>query len=353
MSKSLVFRRRTNYPQTEIGAAVMKQDVAPPAPLFPAGLAGYLATDDFDEMAAAGYAWKNEYTKLSSTPFNGSQHVAHTGRLQLGTHALSDAIAVRGSLPSSCRAFVMPLATKAHLWHRGHALNEHDLALLKPEDGLEMHCQGALSVQIITVDLGLLETQAAGLLGDDWQHDLEADFLSLSPAAHQRLSHLLPRLTREAIGNPVVLTDPATATRLEEEVMDVLLASIAHRPAVTAPPAARARLARRAAEFLSDSPGPPSSVRELCGALGVHERLLELAFRHYFGMTPRTYLRNLRLHKVRRELLTAGPTETVTTIATHLDFFHLGRFPQQYRKLFGELPSQTLARSRTGCPGGR
>ena len=58
-----------------------------------------------------------------------------------------------------------------------------------------------------------------------------------------------------------------------------------------------------------------------------------------------TYLRHLRLHRVRAELADASRTRSpaaVTTVASRWGFVHFGRFAQQYRQLFGESPSQTL-----------
>ncbi|MGA9539901.1 MAG: helix-turn-helix domain-containing protein, partial [Methyloceanibacter sp.] len=51
-----------------------------------------------------------------------------------------------------------------------------------------------------------------------------------------------------------------------------------------------------------------------------------------------------RLEKAHALLERAGPDQTVTSIATHLGFFELGRFAVRYRKRFGEKPSETLGR---------
>ncbi|MBV8576071.1 MAG: helix-turn-helix domain-containing protein, partial [Acetobacteraceae bacterium] len=44
----------------------------------------------------------------------------------------------------------------------------------------------------------------------------------------------------------------------------------------------------------------------------------------------------------RRALRAAGPTATVTEIATRHGFWHFGRFAGVYRSAFGEAPSATL-----------
>jgi AraC-like DNA-binding protein len=55
----------------------------------------------------------------------------------------------------------------------------------------------------------------------------------------------------------------------------------------------------------------------------------------------------LRLNAMRRELL--GATEEtlrVADLAQRHGIAHLGRFAGEYRRMFGELPSQTLRRAR-------
>jgi AraC family ethanolamine operon transcriptional activator len=60
------------------------------------------------------------------------------------------------------------------------------------------------------------------------------------------------------------------------------------------------------------------------------------------GTTPIKYLRSLRLNSVRRALRQAAPGVTIQDIASHWGFWHLSQFAQDYKKLFGELPSATL-----------
>jgi transcriptional regulator GlxA family with amidase domain len=90
---------------------------------------------------------------------------------------------------------------------------------------------------------------------------------------------------------------------------------------------------------------PTVSLQDLCSVLGVSRRLLERAFRHQLHMSPARYLRTFRLYAAWRDLVCGSGT--VTSIATEYGFYELGRFSGQYKLLFGELPSETLARAKT------
>jgi transcriptional regulator GlxA family with amidase domain len=58
------------------------------------------------------------------------------------------------------------------------------------------------------------------------------------------------------------------------------------------------------------------------------------------------YLREIRLDEVRKALLQAEREEGVAAIAMRWGFDHMGRFSSDYRKRYGESPSQTLRNPR-------
>jgi AraC-like DNA-binding protein len=87
----------------------------------------------------------------------------------------------------------------------------------------------------------------------------------------------------------------------------------------------------------------PLHISALCRALAVGEGTLRKAFHEIHGLPPCRHLRMLRLSRTRRALLTADcRLTTVTEIAMCFGFGELGRFSVEYRKAFGESPSQTL-----------
>jgi transcriptional regulator GlxA family with amidase domain len=87
----------------------------------------------------------------------------------------------------------------------------------------------------------------------------------------------------------------------------------------------------------------PLHISALCRTLEISERTLRKAFHRIHGLPPCRHLRMLRLSQARRALLSADrKAVTVTEIATGFGFVELGRFSVEYRKQFGESPSQTL-----------
>lgn len=85
----------------------------------------------------------------------------------------------------------------------------------------------------------------------------------------------------------------------------------------------------------------------LCQAAGVSRRTLYDGFQKYRGISPMLYFKNIRLERVRQDLLRAEDGTSVTDAAMRWGFTQLGRFSGEYKKRFGESPSDTLRFAKT------
>jgi AraC-like DNA-binding protein len=91
----------------------------------------------------------------------------------------------------------------------------------------------------------------------------------------------------------------------------------------------------------------PFRLSELAEATHCSGRTLQLVFAQAYGVGPREWFQVTRLNAVYRELRDCGAADTrIAEVAMRWGFNHLGRFSIEYRKRFGEKPSDTLERSR-------
>ena len=107
------------------------------------------------------------------------------------------------------------------------------------------------------------------------------------------------------------------------------------------------KLVQRAEDWLEADPHHVPRIQELSHHLAVSPRQLYRSFHAEVGMSPSKYLRRYCMTRARFDLLAADPRETtVTRVALSWGFWELGRFSVEFRRLFGESPSQTLATVR-------
>ncbi len=83
-------------------------------------------------------------------------------------------------------------------------------------------------------------------------------------------------------------------------------------------------------------------LQEVCAALNVSAPTLRRCCEEHLGMSPMQYLWLRRMNLARQELKRRHSRKSVTTTAMSFGFWHLGRFADEYRALFGETPSATL-----------
>jgi len=103
---------------------------------------------------------------------------------------------------------------------------------------------------------------------------------------------------------------------------------------------------QRTCRFIAEHAREEIGLRDLEAAAGVARQRLYDAFHRYLSCTPMGYLRQQRLLAVRAALLAPQPAASVSAVAMEWGFSHLGRFAADYRKAFGEAPSQTLENAR-------
>jgi AraC-like DNA-binding protein len=88
------------------------------------------------------------------------------------------------------------------------------------------------------------------------------------------------------------------------------------------------------------------SVEELAQIGNVSVRTVYNLFAKYFNVTPKLFIKQSKLKSLREELRHNSGIRNVTEVALDYGFTHLGRFSSDYRKMFGELPSETLRQKR-------
>lgn len=168
--------------------------------------------------------------------------------------------------------------------------------------------------------------------------------LKPAPDATRRFASLVERFLSAAESRPQLLDSSVAVDSFESELLAAAQGLLtryqhsSHRSFVR-----WHRQAKSAAELALRHPNLSLLVSNLARQSGVPERSLRTAFQSCYGLSPITFLRICRLHQARQLLRSSGPDQTtVTQVAFGLGIWDLGRFAGAYRRLFGELPSDTL-----------
>jgi AraC-like DNA-binding protein len=109
-------------------------------------------------------------------------------------------------------------------------------------------------------------------------------------------------------------------------------------------PARDAAIVYRARRYIGEHLAEPITLDRIAGAVSTSPRTLSRAFVAVLGDTPGDYIRRLRLHHIRRDLMAEQKgTRAIATIAARWGLQEPGWMSRWYGELFGELPGDTQA----------
>lgn len=223
-------------------------------------------------------------------------------------------------------------------------------SVLSPNAEIDMSWQASNEQIMIKIDRLLLEQTAQGLGVDTLANGVHfpAKFECHKSVSWQLMLRYLVDCARNSL---TMQRSPLLIRQLEQLVVTTLLGE---HPPVQQSGFNRVRSAilprhiKQVENYLLEHIDQPINLDVLAAQAQVSVRTLQVAFKEHCGVSPMQYLRQLRLDRVRADLLTHGDSAecSVADIALRWGFAHLGRFSAAYRDRFGETPSQSLQRVR-------
>jgi AraC family ethanolamine operon transcriptional activator len=290
-----------------------------------------------------------EHVQLGRGVFAGTVAHVSSQRLRTDWGSYNLQVQAQGDLCRDMLTFGVMLAGQDP-WRVFGAPGENGDMLLFPEGGelaITLPAQAQwLTVQVSRERLEAAGVPVAGLRGTSvWRMGALTD----DEGALQTLMDLAPRLAPTGMSSPAVGVDPA---QCHEQMLTTLLGEWERRrsarggharPALQ--PSERWRVVRRAEAYLEANPEATVRIDNLCREACTSVSTLERVFREVFGVAPRQYLALRRLAGARNDLLNGDPSASVTEVASRWGFCHLGRFAQEYGRLYHERPSETRLRA--------
>ena len=306
-----------------------------------------LRTRDLDELAEGFHRWNLRFRQLGAGSFRGELKFLELGGIQIVRVSCNRRLHTQGSPPPGRFAFAPVLPKNEGALWRGRRCKTGQVVVIDP--GQECEHITTTDYEFLGLSLdGDFFRECAAVLGE---FDLEERLarrvaVTSNPASCCALGAHLRELVDRVEARPDLFLRPQTRQAVEQEcvrrVVEVIAQGIGDC-GTECWSSSREQLFRRADEHMRPCLGGSLSLLDLCRELGVSERTLHYAFREVRGLTPMAYFKAVRLNAVRQELKTAAADwATVREIAQRWGFWHPGEFAAAYRRLFGELPSQTL-----------
>lgn len=310
-------------------------------------------SSDIEQHTRQLQDWNLRYDQLDAGPFAGRFTDIRWPGMQLFVESTSRRVRQRGELMAdSLGVGVMlrgagPLSVNAVRCDASSlvACNATELDMCTPPDCI------LAGVVVDTTEM----LQAAQAFGGGDSPFGRGSLLAMTPppAVLERWRRLLRDAVQAAIDPAAGLPDSRSWQRLHDDLqlslIDAMMAAVGEERVHG--PDRRKRIVDQACDLMLSDAAEPPSLLEVCRHVGASPRKLGYCFQEMLGVSPGRYVKMVRLNAVRRDLCRAeDPRMTVYDVAAHWGFWHFGHFSSDYKRLFAELPSETLSRARGLAP---
>jgi AraC family transcriptional regulator, ethanolamine operon transcriptional activator len=272
-------------------------------------------------------------------------------RLESGSYDFP--VVARGAMPQDAWSLGLMAAGATATRYNSLALSADELQIYPP--GVELLYQAASASRWINLTVPEPRLQAAVLARTGRPLALERRH-ACTVVLREGGCEVLTRLADDAFMLARAQGRAGLSEALAARIADELLAAYADALATASAGAAktdevsmrhRLQVVLACERLALPATGTFASLDDVARRSGYSRRSLELLFARSIGMPPGRWFMNIRLNGAMRELLAAAPSCSVAEVASRWGFVHLPRFAAQYRRAFGERPSQTLGRAQS------
>lgn len=306
-----------------------------------------ISTSDPCEHAASLRGWSQDYIQLSTGRFSGKIIETSIGPLQVFKETIHQCVDEKANPRRDSYTVGVPIYVEENGYWQGLRLRRNALMTLRPNEELHFRTPPASSILVAVIDCAAFDYFANGTSNVDIGNlILRAKTGGLPSPAAERFRSTLLQVLASVISTPEVFEHTASEKAIIETVMNASLDALVVRATEGEPPrsshSVQRAIVERARQYILANREHPPTVSDLSFYLNMSRRGLHHAFMNVLGVNITIFLRYVRLHGVRKELLQASPTDLVTRIACKWGFWHMGMFSSYYKKLFDETPSTTL-----------
>ena len=302
--------------------------------LFPNGL--YVQSPLLNIETVHDYAkgWDVELKHAKKQhPLTIQLDVLYTPHIQFSTAHYSAPFLMRGASPKNC-LFFSYIQTQGVINFQNKNFHTYELIVTTDRDEIDLVLSQKNNIYTLAIEKNYFSKQFFHYFGKPFEEVIKHKTIKLYQNMHHAFLHFLYSYNS-------FFTDTFFITNLEDEIIQAFFGFLD----VETGQKKSNFLLKQAREYIEQSLLYNYKLTELAQNLDISQRTLEYNFQHALGMSPKNYMQLLKLHKIRQEILSAAKNRhniKISDLARKYNYFHMGHFTAEYKKLFSQTPSETL-----------
>ena len=303
--------------------------------------------DDIDEMVQSfSSQWDLKFCQFEPIKCSSYLRQLTLSNIQITNALFSGKSLLTGGTPD-WRTFAFHKGKESSFLWRKKQISHNDLIIFPDTSELEVAHKGSannpysISLSDSLISSFLSPSEIEGYTRLVTNHEI----LPLRSVTLEKLANVMDYYFRACTKNPAFLGSQLFQHQLEGSIVKTLLPQLFSSD-LTNTTHEQKKLSKQwqtIDKVLNNDTKSLLRVHELSDESGINQRTMVRLFHRRYGLPPKTYLKIMRLNKIRNALRKASPDHvTVAEIANQYEFFHIGQLAKDYNLLFNELPSTTL-----------
>jgi len=285
----------------------------------------HLNFNNFEEMKAYGKNWTcySQY-RFGTQPFGGQYDICQHRNFQIANAVYYDGLMYRGYAPKGTLTLAVIIDKQGSLTANRKVLNSGEILILDDNDEYEIAFSEHLRKGVISI-----KKEFADIYFPYLNRMVNKVYCDTDSRLKNLISHLENALDCENNDIESKLIQSLGSLSLEQQkeipkklsTKESLIFDI------------RDHIIERSEENIH--------IEDLALQFGMSEKTMQTGFKKLFGHTPKKFIKLLKLNLAYRDIEERDSKKTIGQIAMKYGFGNFGLFAQEYKRVYGVLPSET------------
>ncbi len=306
--------------------------------------------NNFETFYEDSLRWTLEFKKLCNTKFSGKIDLVDVGTVQVGKVKLNGKIEQSGLTPKGYRTLVIPSNNSQPFNWLNKDVNSNDLLIFSTQGDLKAISFDAFHNYIISIEENLFDEimNQYKLINLGRKLDSSEKVIQSNRGFLIYIQTYLEMVFDQLRREPELIHSTSFLYSIQHGLPLKILSFLDGKELLVTDSRSRKRdiAIEKCKNYVAEHTLNDISLTRLTEISDVSERTIELAFLERYGLTPVAYINAIKFNEARNTILTPSNKELISDVAKRIGFNHMGQFSAGYKKLFGELPSETTLRLR-------
>ncbi len=285
------------------------------------------------QESAKNWLFLSKY-RFGTGTFYGRHDGAQLNNLQFGHAVRDEGMMFSGLSPNDCLTIVILQKSAGYVCFNDLKMETGDIIIIDDSQPYDFSSSHPTTLGVISIAKTLIATEIPWIL--DSTDKIFKDKNNI-------LSDKVENEWRRVLEEPNLFNNTDEIKEMEGRIIKAIKCSFEGQTGETCHLTEGEKTALEVRSFLLNSLEETMSIQSIAKQFNVSEKTLLNSFRSLFGITPKRFMKILKLNKAHEDLIHADAlTTNVSNIAIKWGFCNFGRFSKDYKALFQVLPSETL-----------